>query len=637
MAEEQGGRNFFPEEAVFEKDEDTGRNFFPEAEKKLGFFGSMLDAVTGTSRMTPEIEGRPDVVFAEEFTGFSNPLPILGLMASDTPEKMVEILRDQFGDKVAFSKDDKENIVAHLESGDYPLNAPGMSSQDIAKFMLEVAAFMKGGKAKTIAGAVTGAAGGEAGLELLEQAGTGEGFGKKEAFESVRDVGEASAWGLGGKVLENLFGSAARYFKGSDEVDDVVKAGEEIDVPVATSDVVESDTYAKKFAVSTGEKAPFMGTGPMRAAQQQKRGEAVDRFIGKHEEWSYESVVKSLLKKRDKIKNKAGDVLNQTGETLDNVGEIPTNSTNSAIASSSGALSRPGVIQSGSPLDKIQTLIDAMDEAPQTFTSLKENRTEFREIVETLDPTSRSQLSSRQKALLKEIEAGMTKDLTKFAQQNLPPDDFKKWQKANKIYAQHVVDMKKTKIKNLLDKGDVTPEIVDQMLLSKKKSEVKKLYDSLTPKGRQNAKAAIINKVVDKLSTRVGGLTPNSFATEMAKLKIPTDVFFKGQDRAELEGLLKVLNATRKAQDASAMLQTGQQNSMLATLAGVATMPLTTIAGIVGGGGLARLYESKQVRDLLLKASTVPAGSTEFEKIMRQFMEVATPIVQTSKDKREEK
>ena len=65
----------------------------------------------------------------------------------------------------------------------------------------------------------------------------------------------------------------------------------------------------------------------------------------------------------------------------------------------------------------------------------------------------------------------------------------------------------------MLDKGDVTPESVKQLIMSKNPSELKLAYNSMTQSGKQNARAAIVSNIVDNVSKRAGGMTPNAFAT----------------------------------------------------------------------------------------------------------------------------
>ena len=66
-------------------------------------------------------------------------------------------------------------------------------------------------------------------------------------------------------------------------------------------------------------------------------------------------------------------------------------------------------------------------------------------------------------------------------------------------------------------------------------------------------------------------MTPNAFATEMKKFQPQINTFFKGEERKQLEGLQRLLDATRRAQDAAVTTPTGQQVLGAGTLAAAAT------------------------------------------------------------------
>lgn len=203
----------------------------------------------------------------------------------------------------------------------------------------------------------------------------------------------------------------------------------------------------------------------------------------------------------------------------------------------------------------------------------------------------------------------MTDDMESFAQQNLNARQFTQWQKANEVYAGQARLLTRTKLKNVLDKGDVTPESVKQMLFSQNASEQKLLYGSLTGDGRKNARSAIISKAVEDLSKRASGLSPNSFASELKKYGSQIDVFFNGSEKQQLKGLGLVLDATRRAQDAAVTTPTGQQLIGGLAVTGIALDPIATLGTAGTLGALARIYESAPVRNALLRLGSVPPDS----------------------------
>jgi len=549
-----------------------------------------------------------------------------GLLVTDNDESSKKMLKEQFGEDISF-KDSTEGVIATLPSGDYFINKKGLSGQDVIKFVSDMLAYTPAGRAKGIISAAGKSALTETVLEGTEQSLGGDDISSKDIVIS------GSIGGLF-KGVEELIGAGYRAVKGkvSDEAASLLKSGDSAGIPLTTSDVLPPKTFVGKTAQQTGEKIPFAGTGAMREGQQEMRQQAVQDVAEKYGQFSYSSIIKSLKAKKDRVKSAAGSVLESTGSKLDGIGEIPLVSTKSAILDAQNELSKQGVIKSSGAIDDLNVLIEAIDSAPQTFTTLKENRTAFREIVNGADKAERSQLTSRAKGLLKKVESSMTKDMNQVAKDNLTNQELLKWQKANSVYADEAKKLTKTRLKNVLDKGDTTPEAVSTLLFSQKPSELKLLYNSLGQEGRENSRAAIVSKVVESVSKRVGGITPNSFATELKKYQPQINAFFKGEERKQLNGLQKALESTRRAQDASITTPTGQQLIGAGTLAAAATdLGLTTL---IGGttGGIARLYESAPVRNALLRLSAAPKGSTQFEKALLEFQTILNSSAQALKN-----
>lgn len=590
-----------------------------------GVFSSVKRAFTGEERMTPEMESLPEIGAAPELNQLSVPAfkASLGLLSTGDTESLKGILNQQFGEGVSYREDSKGNVIVSLESGDYALNKPGLSAQDVVRGAFDVLAFTPAGRAATIPRAMAGSAATEAGISATEQALGGQDI-------QAEDIAMAGALGGGFKAAEDLIGAGYRAVTG-DPASDVVAAGREAGIPVMTSDIRQPQTFAGRMAQQTGEKIPIAGTGGLRERQQGLREAALEDIAQKYGQFSYSDIATSLKNRRDSVKRAAGNVLERAGNKLDEVGEIPLTRTQAAIDSVRQELSRPGVIQSSDATDNLNTLVEAIGEVPQTYSSLKENRTAFREIVKAADKAERSQLTTRAKSLLQRVESAMKADMDSFARQNLTANEFAKLNRANAVYADEAKKMTRSRLKNVLDRGDVTPESVETMLFSQKPSEVRMLYNSLTEQGRNNARSAIISRVINDLSKRASGVTPNAFASEMKKRGLQKDVFFKGEEARKLNGLLKVLNATRRAQEAPITTPTGQQLLGAGTLAAAATDLGATIG--LGGtaGGFARLYESAPVRNALLRLDSIPPGSTRFEQALREAVAVMSSTAQAAR------
>lgn len=590
-----------------------------------GLFDRVSNIFTGADRMTQQMDLLPEIGRAPELNALSVPAfkASLGLLATGETEPLKAILTQQFGKDISFSEDEKGNVIVTMPSGQYALNKPGLSGQDLIRGVFDFAAFTPAGRAASIPTAIGKSAATEAAIEGVEAATGGE-------FD-IKDV--ALAGGVGGtaKIVENIIGGAARVVKGK-LPDEIIGAGQQADIPVLTSDVLPPKGFIGKTAQQTTEKIPLAGTASKRETQQTQREIAVNEVSDKYGEFSYNAIVDSLKTKKNKIKNAAGNVLQNAGNKLDEVGEISINKTQQAITDVSKELSKIGVIKSSGAIDDLKLLADTISETPQTFTTLKENRTAFREIIKGADKAERTQLTSRSKSLLQKVGMAMKADMDSFAKNNLTPSEFLKWQRANKVYADEATKLTKTKLKNILDKGDVTPEAVKSMLFSQKPSEVKALFNSLTPVGRANARSAIISNVVNNLSKRAGGISPNTFASEVGKFGIQVNQFFKGKEKQQLNGLIKVLNATRRAQEAAVSTPTGQSLTGIAALAATAADWKMTL-GIGSTLGLsARIYESAPVRNALLRINSIPKGTAKYDEALKNAIQIMNASAQTARE-----
>ena len=605
-------------------------------EQEITLTSRLSDAFTGQARATAQTEALPELQESGLLAGESliKGAAISPVLATTTdPNEIASIITSNFPNVgVTYNKDAKGNVFPILVNNETgaaaAVNKPGVSGMDVVNFLGLAAAFTPAGRAATI----TGAAGKEALTESAlqaAQAGAGGEF-------DVTDV--ALSAGLGGAIkgAEKVIGGAYRAARGAIPEDQaqLIRQAEKAGVPVMTSDVIPPQTLAGKMARSTGEKIPFVGTGQARATQQEMRQQAVEGFLEKYQAPSYSEIVESLKAKTKGIKTAAGNIIGDTAEKLDEIGQVPTERTRAAITEAIEELSKPNVRADKAAMDELAQLKELV-EMPQTYSTIKENRTIFRDIIDSFGKGERSQLPTRSKALLQKAAAGMSDDMDEFAKANLTPKELASLRRANAVYAQEAQKLKKTKIKNILDKGDVSPENVSTMLFSQKPSEVMALYNSLTTQGKENARSALIYRAYENAAKRAGGITPNSFASELNKIAKNTDVFFRGKDRKQLEGFKRLIEATRRAQDAAVETPTGQQ--LLGAGAGYAAFTdLGATLGLAGtAGGLARLYESAIVRNALLRLGSVQKGSDAYLKALFEAQAALSAVAQSARSLQE--
>lgn len=601
-------------------------------------FRGVQEMFTGEQRTGRDIERTPSL-FEGDFLAdlpAADKAKIVGLaQITSDPEELAQIVAQQVPDtEIQYNRDEQGNVYPVLRRPDgraAMVDKPGVDLLNVAQMATDMAMFTPAGRTATIGRGVAGATATEAARQAAQSQAGGE-------FNEI-DVALAGGVEGAGRVVERALGAASRAARGemSPDAREVIEAGEQFGVPVTTTDVVPPRTAAGRAGQVMAETVPVVGTGGLRATQQEAREAAVDQFVDRFQGGSYESIINSLKSQRDKIKSAAGKTYDRLTPKLnaasERVGGIGMENTQEAIEQASDILTRPGRKSSDKAIDLLADIQETMSGPGRTFQNVKTNLGAWQEALESVDPNIRSQLTSEDKAVISKVLRAIRKDRDGFAESVLTPNEFRQLKNADQAYGEMAQTMKKTRLKNVLDKGDMTPEVARNLLFSNKPSEVKQLYQGLTNEGRENARAAIITDIADRLSRRASGLTPDSLAAELGKRKEVLDVFFRGSKRRELNGLLRLLNATRRAQKAQGTFNvpTGQQAIPYIVGAGAVVEP--TVAAAYGTvGALGRLYESPRVRSILARMASAEPGSTQFEQLAKRYREEVVRVAQSLKD-----
>ncbi len=579
------------------------------------------DRETATTRALPEllgVTGSDSVLEGTDASDIDRQKLGAALLTMTDPTEIALAIKKIGGPAIGITQDEKGNIAVHNNDRGISMvvNKPGLTGRDVLSGLGLAAAFTPVGRATQAAGlgtlgtAAALGAGSAATQAIIEQG--------QEAAGGTFDTGEvgaAGALGAATPLAGAAVGSVADIAKRGAQAlrsqpgaeSEIVKAAQAANVPLLTSDVIEASTPAGQLAQRVGERIPYAGTGGIRAEQQEARKEAIRTLGERYAMPKPEEIVSSLRAQSNRIKQAAGERYNTIIPKIDGAGPLQLKNTETAIDNALSSLQKPGVATSQEAIAEVEKLREILREAPQTYSTLKENRTALREAIDSFDSPLRSQMPSRAKGLLNTVYSAMKKDMDDAAAMALSPQDASKLKQADAIYAEEFKKLQKTRIKNVLDKGDYTPEVAENLLFSKKPSEVRALYNAMGSDGRAAARAATIQKAIKD----AGGLdevSPEKFITAMNKLQTTTGIVFKGDDAKQLRGLMEVLKATKRAGQTN-LTSTGQESTMTAIAAGLGSWlgDFGATATTLGtAGGLARAYESAPVRNALIRISSAP-------------------------------
>jgi hypothetical protein len=639
---DQQAQSSLPPDFVIEAPAQVREDTPPEVVNEKGFFASISDYISGSSATTPSIEQLPTIMdggFLEGESLATAAKIAVATMLTNDPNEIANIIQKQMPSvKVVYNKDGKGEIYPILVNKNGMtaiIDKPGIDLMNIAQFTGQAAAFMAGGPGKNILTSIALDATREAVIQGYQSSVGGE-----------FDTGDVLvSGGIGGlsKGVEDVAGAAYRSIKGSPtpEVSGVLAASEQWGVPVSTTDIYNPQTWLGRGVQWSGETVPIVGTGGMRYMQQDARRSATEQFQSLHRGGTYEDLINDMAKRSAEMKKVAGDIYNKIDPYLEqqsvDIG-MNLNSGNQALEGAISVMTNPKQKWSDSAINMLDD-IQAVVSSGQSYKDLKHNLGAWEADLAKVD----SGLRPKEIAEIRKVIGGFRKDRNEFAAANLSKKDYASYEEANRLYGESANNLKRTKLKNIFEKGDVTPEIARQMLFSNKASEVELLFDNLTPEGLAIARSVIVTDIMDSMSKRSSGdvLNPDVFISELRK-KLPAVEKAWGGREAELEGFIKLMDVTRRAQAAAtgAGSQTAERQivgdaaKVVAAGGGIAAgVPWEVIGAYASIGGMARVFESPAVRNILVKMNGMEAGSTGAQVLAGQFNSILRASAQANPEK----
>ena len=408
------------------------------------------------------------------------------------------------------------------------------------------------------------------------------------------------------------------------DIADAERAG----VTLMTSDVVPPRTFASKWLQTVGERIPVAGTGGVRQTQQTQRIEAVRNvlrdFGADDAARASDDVMKDLATKRGADLTKYTGAKTEVIERLGQAGTVPMTNTVNAIDEQIAKLQ-------GLKTQEVAPIIDRLTDWKTAIQgqNLVNVETLRKQIGESFKAPELASVRGIGEKALSSIYGPLKRDMESFITQVGERRDVTKWKVADKRLSDLAGELDMGTLKSVLTRGDATPEVIGNMLFSKKPSEVRQLYASLTPAGRESARAAILARAAEKATSEVAEgtvISADKFANEVKRLGTSVGVFFSGDDLKQIEGLTRVLNITKRASEAAAAPPTGVQAAIpvsaaaLSSYFGGGLLGFLATLGTAGGIGVAaRIYESAPIRNLLIKIPQTVVGSPEEAALLKRL------------------
>jgi hypothetical protein len=430
------------------------------------------------------------------------------------------------------------------------------------------------------------------------------------------------------------------------EAEQILRAGQTRNVPVRTSDILPPQNFASRWMQSMYDKIPFVGGGQQRQAQQVLRQEAVQ---GLADEFGLQldsigdlslDLVNSIKTENAARLQRAAQQRKAATNVLDPIGAVPINRSISTIDSLIAEQQRLGARAYTKLISDLEDIKSSLSLDPQTqqarnFSGIKDIRST---VIDDLKAINRSD-DPRHFGVYQRVKSAIDQDMVDFARNN-DRQAARDWLQSNRVFATELENVRRTELRRAFNSANTTPEKILPLLRGGVRSDLERLNRSMTPQGQRSARAAILYDALAESGYFADPLNANpdrlANALKRQNRLQAVDVFFSGADKDALQGFVRLLDATRKAQQAGVVTPTGQQLVPLAIGGAAFTEPVMTALSTATLAGIGRFYESAGMRNFLLKLNNTKAGSPQEMRLLEAAVPALTASVKSLQQTTEE-
>lgn len=442
-----------------------------------------------------------------------------------------------------------------------------------------------------------------------------------------------------------------------------IQTGKEAGVPVFYPDVSKSP-LVKKVGMGL-EELPVIGMSGQRVAQAEAAQRATanlsDDLLHKAVRADYRGL-KVIQDKAAKGDRGAQRLVQEMTDAGDDVGKIVQTSGNvraflvkkiadrkydklSSLADPKGPIQATQTFkQIDDAIAQANNSINPDTGAVKLLTNLKEKlqganfstARQFRsEISKEIDATFKGTIQGAgagRANVLGDVKQALEADLASFARTQ-GGDIFKAWRGADTYYKSQVIPYTERQLATALKKADAD-EIYSMFIKRGLESKPQRFYTALDPKGRAAVRYGMVNQARDAATKELDGrvaFSPATFSNKLAGIEKATGVFFKGADKARIDGYRNLMSTVQRAGQAFERPPTGVRLATYAAgggvLAATAAEPVTGALILTGAAATKYLWTTERGTKFLLAASRYQPGSPEMlrliEAISRQAPKAA--------------
>lgn len=386
------------------------------------------------------------------------------------------------------------------------------------------------------------------------------------------------------------------------------------DVPLSYGDLTGS--AAIKRAEVGLEQVPIVGTTRFRAGQAQAAEQAANRLLDKSaakldtvDDWG--QILQSSLKGKAKfVKDAAAKKYDRVAQLADPLGPVPTTRMNQTARELLGEeMLKPEAYQDAG---FISLLRKYATEPGVNFSTTRAIRSDLGDLISDAYRGRNAIVGEKGAGALQKLKGALEDDMKQFATSR-NPKVAAAWKDADRYYRETVVPFKDSALARAA-KSSTPDEIYRTFIQRGKGDRAMNFYKALDQQGRDAVRYGMIRNAVDKATRENAPFSPAQFAKSLEDIQAATGVFFKGRQKQEIDGLIKLMRHAERAGQYMENPPTGQRVIQYLLGYGVGTGMLE-MGHAAGAGALSALLTTKMGQNLLLTASKLKPGTVAMDRL----------------------
>lgn len=438
-----------------------------------------------------------------------------------------------------------------------------------------------------------------------------------------------------------------RMVPGAQEIDDL---GKQFGVKTTVGDIGKNPLIQKSEVAM--ESIPLVGTSKFRQTQQAQVKDAavkvLDGLKTKLDDVDYKAIpkIQAAANAGDvnaarimKVVNDAGD---DTGKILQAAAEIK-NWRGKRVASQMydrvQNLAGDGAIAPNKAVQKIDDII-AKDSKVTPNKALQKElldirknlvdmniKKDFKEMRATQSNLGKTikkwGIAGEDTTALTKVKTAIDDDLLDFAQSSGNTRLLGELKNANVLYKQLQEGKDKAFAKAL--RSAEPDQIFNQFMKAGKGDKAANFYQNLDPKGRAALRYQMAENAFDKAwDPNKEVFSPAKFAQEFERMSAPYGNIFKGADKAQMDGFVKLMRHVERAGQYAENPPTGNRLVGIAFGLGAGVNPTLAAQG-AGVSAIAKvLFTTEAGKRILLAAKDVPPNSPQMANLLMQVQKLST-------------